>query len=78
MRDLTGKEIPKWRRKTWLRCKKCGHTWKPRISNPNECPRCRRNDGWVRITANRLRKEKLLKEKEKNAKKLQELRNRLK
>ena len=62
MGDQFGNQKPKWTRKTSLRCKKCGHTWKPRIREPNECPHCRTSVGWEKVTTKRLKSEETAKE----------------
>lgn len=28
-------------KKKVAKCKKCRHSWEPRVRNPDECPRCK-------------------------------------
>jgi len=30
--------------KQGYKCLLCGHTWVPRVGNPQECPNCKRRD----------------------------------
>ncbi len=40
-----------------LQCKKCGHQWVPRVSNPRRCPRCLSYDWDKKTVKKRSRKE---------------------